>query len=117
MSKNPGNLKILGTSLRAKIKTLNKDGATYSNNVCARRSVVCYRCCIATAEWHSSAVENTADKAQCCNPGRFVAKAKIFYPKFEAKEAEIFKPKKAKLLAQTWSNGLVVEKHLDRSST
>ena len=46
-----------------------------------------------TAEWLSAAVENTAGQAQCCNPVLFIAKAIPSLPKFEAKEADAFKPK------------------------
>ena len=88
----PAQPKALGTSVSAKFKSVNKHGATYS---CIVRtlSVVSYRCYAATAEWLSAAVENTAGQAQCCNPVLFIAKAIPSLPKFEAKEADAFKPK------------------------
>ena len=55
--------------------------------LCSQLSLLC-----CTAEWLSSAVGNTAGKAQCCNPGLFIAKAKLSFSKFEAKEADAFKP-------------------------
>ena len=90
--KKPAQPKTLGTSVSAKFKSVNKHGTTYS---CIDRtlSVVSYRCHAATAEWLSSAVENTAGQTQCCNPVLFIAKAILSLPKFEAKEADAFKPK------------------------
>jgi len=63
-------LKTLGTmgmSVSAKFNQVSKDGATKSGGVCTP-GIVSYRCYVATAEWLSSAVENKASKAQCCNP-------------------------------------------------
>ena len=42
-------------------------------------SIVSYHCYVVTAEWLSSAVENIAGKAQCCNPVLFIAKANISF--------------------------------------
>ena len=89
--KCPRSLKTLETSVSAKFKSVNKHGATKSGVVRTPR-VVSYRCYVATAEWLSSALENTAGKAQCGNPVLFIAKAKLSFTKFEAKKADAFKP-------------------------
>ena len=88
-ARGPRSLKTLETSVSAKLKSVNKHGATKSGVRTPR--VVSYRCYVATAEWLSSAVENTAGKAQCGNPVLFIAKAKLSFSKFEAKEADAFK--------------------------
>ena len=74
-----------------KFKLVNKHGATKSG-VVRTPHVVSYGCYVATAEWLSSAVENRAGKGQCCNPVLFIAKVKLSFLKFEAKEADVFKP-------------------------
>ena len=61
---NPAQPKTSRTSVSPKFKSVNKHGATYSCIVRTLR-VVSYRCYVATAEWLSSAVQNTAGNAQC----------------------------------------------------
>ena len=58
------------------IKTLEMSGSAKSklviSNVATYSCVVIYRCHVATVEWLSSAVENTAGKTQSCNPVLFM---------------------------------------------
>ena len=48
---------------------------------------------ITVAKWDTYVMENTADKTKRCHPGYPVAEAKLFSPKFEANEAEMFELK------------------------
>ena len=76
-TKKPVQPKALGTNVSANFKLVNKHSTTYSCIVCTL-SIVSYRCYAATAEWLSSAVENTAGQAQCCNPGSMLQSSPLY---------------------------------------